>query len=79
MKAGGVITDSLDLSSLSKISDGYTMGMMERACTEVLSDRRKAQLEHLPLSTSEFIAPLSRIDPVFIEEEDAYKVRAQKK
>ncbi|KAL7065338.1 hypothetical protein AAHC03_04689 [Spirometra sp. Aus1] len=72
-KYQGEITDKLDLSSLAKISDGYTMGMMAKACQEVLTERRLALLEHKPLTTGEFILPLSRIDPVFQEEEDAYK------
>ncbi|VDL92577.1 unnamed protein product [Schistocephalus solidus] len=77
-KYQGEITEKLDLSSLAKISDGYTMGMMAKACQEVLTERRLALLEHKPLTTGEFILPLSRIDPVFQEEEDAYKVSLRK-
>ncbi|VDD74968.1 unnamed protein product [Mesocestoides corti] len=74
VKHGGVLTNALDISSLAKISDGYTMGMMAKACQEVLTERRIAQLDKEPLVASELIAPLSRIDPVFGEEEKAYKV-----
>lgn len=74
VKNGGVLTDALDISSLAKVSDGYTMGMMDRACKEVLTERRLALLDKVPLVASELIAPLSRMDPVFLEEEEAYKV-----
>ncbi|EUB64243.1 IQ and AAA domain-containing protein [Echinococcus granulosus] len=73
VKNGGVLTDALDISSLAKVSDGYTMGMMDRACKEVLTERRLALLDKVPLVASELIAPLSRMDPVFLEEEEAYK------
>ncbi|CDS42421.1 IQ and AAA domain containing protein 1 [Echinococcus multilocularis] len=73
VKNGGVLTDALDISSLAKVSDGYTMGMMDRACKEVLTERRLALLDKVPLVASELIAPLSRINPVFLEEEEAYK------
>lgn len=71
---GGVLTDALDISSLAKVSDGYTMGMINQACKDVLTERRLAQLDKIPLVASEFIVPLSYIDPVFGEEEDAFKV-----
>ncbi len=74
-KSGGVITDALDISSLAKVSDGYTTGMMDKACREVLTERRMAQLDKIPLTASEFIGPLSHMDPIFREEEDAYKVQ----
>ncbi|VDK33316.1 unnamed protein product [Taenia asiatica] len=73
VKNGGVLTDALDISSLAKVSDGYTMGMMDRACKEVLTERRLALLDKVPLVASELITPLSRMDPVFLEEEEAYK------
>lgn len=74
MKNGGVLTNELNISSLAKVSDGYTMGMMDRACKEVLTERRLALMEKTPLTASELIIPLARIDPVFVEEEAAYKV-----
>ena len=74
VKNGAVLTEKLDVSSLSKVSDGYTMGMIDRACKEVLTERRLALLDKLPLVASELIAPLARMDPVFVEEEEAYKV-----
>ena len=32
------------------------------------------QLHRRPLTAAEFIAPLSKIDPIYKEEEEAYKV-----
>jgi len=40
----------------------------------ILTKRRIQQLPKRPLTASEFVAPLARIDPVFQEEEEALKV-----
>ena len=42
---------------------------------QVLTDRRVAQLTKKPLQAVEFVAPLSREDPIYAEEEEAFKVR----
>lgn len=73
-KCHGIIHNGLDISSLTKISDGYTMGHMLQACEQVLTERRISQLSKKPLLSTEFIGPLSRIDPVYTEEEEAFKV-----
>ena len=41
---GGQITDSLDISSLAKVTDGYTPGHIYTAVTAVLTDRRVQQV-----------------------------------
>ena len=41
---GGQITDSLDISSLAKVADGYTPGHIHTAVTTVLNDRRVQQV-----------------------------------
>ena len=41
---------------------------------QVLTDRRISQLSGKPLQATEFIAPLARLDPVYKEEEEAFKV-----
>uniref|UniRef100_S4R5N9 IQ motif containing with AAA domain 1 n=1 Tax=Petromyzon marinus TaxID=7757 RepID=S4R5N9_PETMA len=69
----GAVTPSLDLSSLAKVTDGYTQGQMVQAAQAVLSERRVQQLAKRPLTAGEFIGSLSRIDPVFLEEEEAFK------
>ncbi|MCI4380514.1 hypothetical protein PGIGA_G00240810 [Pangasianodon gigas] len=70
---GGVVTSALDLSSLAKISDGYTQGHMVRVVKEILTERRIRQLAKRPLTAAEFVSPLARIDPVFQDEEEALK------
>ena len=74
MKTGGVIGGNLDISSLAKVTDGYTPGHMHTAITQVLTDRRIQQLSKRPLQAVEFIAPLARIDPIYKEEEESFKV-----
>lgn len=68
------MTSDLDLSSLAKISDGYTQGHMVQVVRSVLTERRIQQFPKRPLTASEFVSPLARVDPVFQEEEEALKV-----
>ncbi|GAA6091335.1 dynein regulatory complex protein 11 isoform X1 [Tachysurus ichikawai] len=70
---GGVVTSALDLSSLAKISDGYTQGHMVRVVKGILTERRIQQIAKRPLTTTEFVSPLATIDPVFQDEEEALK------
>lgn len=73
-KHGGEGTAALDLSSLAKISDGYTPGHIVQVIQSVLTKHRVFQQATRPLTAAEFIAPLAQIDPVFQEEEEALKV-----
>lgn len=73
IKTGGVITTNIDVSSLAKVTDGYTPGHMQTAISQVLTDRRIQQLSKRPLQAVEFIAPLARIDPIYKEEEESFK------
>lgn len=43
-KHGGRLTEAFDLSSLSKITDGYTSGHMVQAVQQILSERRIQQV-----------------------------------
>ncbi|KAK4471393.1 hypothetical protein MN116_004825 [Schistosoma mekongi] len=70
---GGILTEDLDITSLSKISDGYTSGQIAQACSQVITERRIAQLGRKCLKATEFIAPLAQTDPVFADEEEAFK------
>ncbi|XP_077464271.1 dynein regulatory complex protein 11 isoform X2 [Stigmatopora argus] len=72
-KHGGEITTALDLSSLAKISDGYTAGYMIQAIQQVITKRRLLLQEKRPLTAVEFVAPLAKFTPVFQEQEDAFK------
>lgn len=74
-RQGGEITKALDLSSLAKISDGYTPGHMVQVVQSVVTKRRILQQAKRPLTAAEFVAPLAKIDPVFQEEEEALKVQ----
>ena len=44
LRNGGQISESLDLSSLAKITDGYTPGHINTAITNVLTERRVQQV-----------------------------------
>ncbi|XP_073332987.1 dynein regulatory complex protein 11 [Pagrus major] len=72
-KQGGELTRALDLSSLAKISDGYTPGHMVQVIQSTITKRRILQQANRPLSAAEFVAPLAKIDPVFQDEEEALK------
>ncbi|NXY42966.1 DRC11 protein, partial [Ceuthmochares aereus] len=70
---GGEITNSLNLSSLTKVSDGFTQGDITWAVKTVLSELRLLQMSRRPLRASEFIGPLAKRDPVYREEDDAFQ------
>ncbi|XP_071399760.1 dynein regulatory complex protein 11 [Centroberyx affinis] len=72
-KNGGEVTEALDLSSLAKISDGYTPGHMVQVIHGILTERRILQQAKRPLTAAEFVAPLAKIEPVFQDEEEALK------
>lgn len=74
-KQGGEITDALDLSSLAKLSDGYTPGHMVRVIQSVVTKHRISQQASKPLTAAEFVAPLAKIDPIFQQEEESFKVK----
>lgn len=71
----GPATQSLDISALAKVSDGYTPGHIVQAIQSVLTERRLLQLAKRPLVASEFLGHLAKLEPVYREEEDALKVR----
>lgn len=49
-KSGGRISESMDLSSLAKITDGYTPGHMAQALQQVLTERRIQQVQAILIS-----------------------------
>jgi len=73
LRNGGRLAPTLDLSSLAKISDGYTPGHIITAVKHVLTERRVQQLHRKPLTAMEFVTPLARIDPIYKEEEEQFK------
>ncbi|XP_026860501.2 dynein regulatory complex protein 11 [Electrophorus electricus] len=73
MTRGAQLGPTLDLSSLAKVTDGYTPGHILRVAQSVLSVRRLSEQVRRPLTAVEFLQPLARQDPVYKEEEEAFK------
>uniref|UniRef100_G1T905 IQ motif containing with AAA domain 1 like n=1 Tax=Oryctolagus cuniculus TaxID=9986 RepID=G1T905_RABIT len=74
IEAQGVqVTQSLDVSALAKVSDGYTPANILQATQLVLNERRLLQLSKRPLVASEFLGYLAKMDPVYKEEEESMK------
>lgn len=72
---GARVTQSLDISALAKVSEGYTAGHILKAIQSVLTERRLIWLSRRPLAASEFLGHLAKLDPVYREEEESLKVR----
>uniref|UniRef100_A0A8C6K2A9 ATPase AAA-type core domain-containing protein n=1 Tax=Melopsittacus undulatus TaxID=13146 RepID=A0A8C6K2A9_MELUD len=77
LQNGGAITSLLNLSCLAKVSDGFTPGQLIRAVQAVLTKLRLLQMSRKPLRTDEFIGFLAMQDPVYREEEEAFKVTSR--
>ncbi|KAM9380639.1 dynein regulatory complex protein 11 [Phaethornis superciliosus] len=73
LQNGGVITKLLKISSLAYVSDGFTQGRILQAVQEVLSELRLLQMTRKPLTTDEFVTSLGKQEPVYLEEEEAFK------
>uniref|UniRef100_A0A8C0W734 ATPase AAA-type core domain-containing protein n=1 Tax=Castor canadensis TaxID=51338 RepID=A0A8C0W734_CASCN len=70
---GAQVSQNLDISALSKVSDGYTAGHILQAIQSVVTERRLLQLSKRPLVASEFVGHLAKLDPVYREEEESLK------
>lgn len=76
LEAQGVqVTQSLDISALAKVSEGYTAGHILKAIQSVLTEQRHLRLAKRPLVASEFLGHLAKLEPVYKEEEESLKVR----
>ncbi|TKC45376.1 hypothetical protein EI555_005638, partial [Monodon monoceros] len=76
IEAQGVqVTQSLDISALAKVSDGYTPGCILQAIQAVLMERWLLQLSKRPLVASEILRHLAKLDPVYREEEESLEDR----
>ncbi|KFQ45391.1 IQ and AAA domain-containing protein 1, partial [Nestor notabilis] len=73
LQNGGAITNLLSISCLANVSDGFTPGQLIQAVQAVLSKLRLLQMTRKPLRTEEFIGFLATQDPVYREEEEAFK------
>ncbi|XP_023195833.1 IQ and AAA domain-containing protein 1 isoform X2 [Xiphophorus maculatus] len=72
-KQGGKITNALDLTSLTKVTDGYTPGHMVQVISSVVTKDRINDLTKQPLTADDFIVPLAKFEPVLQKEEEAIK------
>ncbi|KAK7821856.1 hypothetical protein U0070_004820 [Myodes glareolus] len=72
-KRGPQAAQSLDISALARVSDGYTTGHILQVIQSVLTERRLLQLSKRPLVASEFVGHLARLDPIYREEEESLK------
>lgn len=74
LRHGGELTNSLNISCLSKVTDGFTQGQIVQVIKEVLTERRVRQQAHKPLTAMEFITMMTNMNPVYREEEESFKV-----
>ncbi|CAI9720153.1 regulatory complex 11-like [Octopus vulgaris] len=70
---GITLPAQFDLTSLAKVTDGFTPGDFVSALKSILTDHRKQSLNKRPLQAIELLTPLSAIDPVYKEQETVFK------
>ncbi|XP_006893580.1 PREDICTED: IQ and AAA domain-containing protein 1 [Elephantulus edwardii] len=70
---GGVVTKSLNISCLAKVTDGFTQGHIVQAVKQVLCDQRLKHQTKKPLVAAEFIRSMAGMEPVYQEEEESFK------
>ncbi|XP_037077754.1 dynein regulatory complex protein 11-like [Pollicipes pollicipes] len=63
---------SLDLSTLTKLTDGFTAGHCLDMVQQVVTEKRIVKLRKRPLKTAEFIPVLSTLQPVMREQQQMY-------
>jgi SpoVK/Ycf46/Vps4 family AAA+-type ATPase len=70
MEQHGVVVDPtvLNVSTLARVSDGYSAGSIKQTVDRVLTARRVQQLRMRQLKVQEFIGPLSRTAFCWIED-----------
>ncbi|XP_047360518.1 dynein regulatory complex protein 11 [Vespa velutina] len=66
------INRQFDISAMTKICDGFTIGTILAAINEVMTTKRMVQLRTQPLTHAELINAISTKNPVYREEEDAF-------
>jgi hypothetical protein len=77
LRNGGKLTNSLNISCLSKVTDGFTQGQIVQVIKDVLTERRLRQQAHKPLTAIEFITMMTNMNPVYREEEESFKVTTE--
>ncbi|XP_060864173.1 dynein regulatory complex protein 11 isoform X2 [Metopolophium dirhodum] len=66
------LSRKFDVSSLAKLSDGYSIGTIIKVLQEVMTCKRVLQLTIRPLMHVEILNALARHDPVYKEEDEAF-------
>ncbi|XP_024531716.1 IQ and AAA domain-containing protein 1 isoform X2 [Selaginella moellendorffii] len=67
---GGVVTEQFNLSTISQLSDGFSVASIEKVCKTVLTEKRKRKLRRFPLTIKEVINDVHStkpVDPAFHE------------
>ncbi|XP_036029377.1 dynein regulatory complex protein 11 [Onychomys torridus] len=73
LRNGGVLSNALNISCLSKVTDGFTQGQIVKVVKDVLTDRRIRQQAYKPLTGVEFVTMMTSMNPVYKEEEENFK------
>ncbi|KAJ1529199.1 hypothetical protein ONE63_006003 [Megalurothrips usitatus] len=66
------VNRQFDTAALAQISDGYTVGRILSVLRDVMTCKRILQMRVQPLTHAELVSALSRHDPVYKEEEEAF-------
>ncbi|EEB19297.1 conserved hypothetical protein [Pediculus humanus corporis] len=66
------VSRQFDVGAMAKLSDGYTVGSIIESVKEVMSCKRVLQLVVQPLTHYEIINALSKRQPIYKEEEEAF-------
>jgi hypothetical protein len=77
-KYGGKITGSLNISLLSRLSEGCTSGDILYVSEKVLTPKRLKMMRVKPLNDVEFLKALSALPPLNPDEENGFKDSVQK-
>jgi len=67
------IVETLNLSGLASVSNGYTAGGIRRAVKATLTARRLERIPHRPLLESEFLTALARCPKVYADVNDQFR------
>ncbi|BFY97133.1 hypothetical protein BsWGS_00172 [Bradybaena similaris] len=69
----GVDTKGLDLTSLTKVTTGFTVDAIKTACEKVLTLERIARINsYTPLTIYEFTDQIAKHDPIYRAEHEAF-------
>jgi len=77
-KTSQPLCEDFDLHTLSHISTNYTPESINLIVDSVLTDRRLKKLDSKPITVEEFVTPLSKIDPIYKQDDLKMKQFTQK-